>query len=140
MSEGKAYKKSFRGDWKLVGNGKSSETLKVNMVPNHKWTVKWENLDEYEGDVEDDEFNFNLTSATKGEKDVVSERHMKYKNFYKHLSKNNTGSLDIPALIHHTDNDHFDNESDSKKEVPNVESPINLDTVVDLNIPEQQND
>lgn len=84
--EGHKYPHKEKADWNLLGQGKSSETIKRNMKG--KWMIKWnEQLQEYE-EVEGDEFNFNVTSTTKG-LDQLSERHMTYKDFYTDLREDN---------------------------------------------------
>ena len=60
MSEGTPYPHKEKADWKVVGDGKSIETLKKNMASGRKWTIKWKNLDEYEGDNENEKFNFTM--------------------------------------------------------------------------------
>ena len=73
--EGHKYPKKMKADWNLLGQGKSTETVKKNMKG--KWTIRWENteyeLDEYE-DLSHDVWN--ITSKDKGD-DIVE-----YKDFF----------------------------------------------------------
>jgi len=84
--EGHKYPNKEKGDWKLMGQGKSTETLKKNMKG--KWTIKWnEELQEYEEIEKGDDFN--ISSKSKGDLDYLKERHMNYRDFYKHLNESN---------------------------------------------------
>lgn len=125
--EGHKYPNKEKGDWQLIGQGKSTETLKKNMKG--RWTIKWnEELQEYEEIEKGDDFN--ISSKSKGDLDYLKERHMNYRDFYKHLNEGEAEALNTPAKINYTDNDDYANSTVGNKDVPNVTPPLNQDTVV----------
>ena len=131
--EGHKYPRKFKGDWDLIGQGHPMKSVIGHpAMKGRRWTIDYNydsgktfsKLKEYEGDIENDEFNFNLTADTKGERNLMKERHMNYANHFKHLKESQFGATDKPAKVNYTDNDHFDNEGGTKKDVPNVSSPM----------------
>jgi len=78
--EGHKYPRKFKGDWKPVGDGKSSETLKKNMKG--KWTIRWnEELKEYEEIESGDDWN--VSSNSKGDFDYLTKKSAaKYKDYF----------------------------------------------------------
>ena len=100
--EGHKFPQKLKGDWKQVGNGKPTESIKKNMKG--RWTIKWGNengktfgklnskinfqdsLKEYEEIEQGDEFN--ISSKSKGDLDYLKERHMNYGSHYKYLKEN----------------------------------------------------
>jgi hypothetical protein len=128
-------------DFHDLNNGKSTETLRKNMVPGNKWKIRWneklniyETLNEYE-EIESSPFDFNLSSRNKGDLDYLNEKDIKYGDYYNHL-KDKCG-VESPAKINYTDNTNFHNDTTANKDVPNVVPPLNIDTVVDVDIPEK---
>lgn len=94
--EGHKYPHKMKKDWNLLGQGKSTETLKKNMKG--KWTIKWnEELNEFEeiegefGDGTNTGYgdDWNISSKSKGDLDYLKERRMKYKDYFKYLKEDN---------------------------------------------------
>ena len=88
--EGHKYPHKMKADWNLLGQGKSTETLRRNMSGN--WTIKWnESLQEYE-EIENGD-DINISSKSKGDLDYLKERHMKYKSFFTYLNEDENNKL-----------------------------------------------
>jgi hypothetical protein len=88
--EGHKFPQKLKADWKLVGNGKPTETVKSNMKG--KWTSRWfvknkksQAIKEYEEIERGDQFN--ISSASKGDLDFLKERHLSYREHYKYLQE-----------------------------------------------------
>jgi hypothetical protein len=89
--EGHKYPNKLKANWNLLGQGKSTETIKKSMLG--KWTIKWgindgksyTKLKEYE-DISNDDWN--LSAKNKGE--VYLNESMDYKEFFKEMYENQT--------------------------------------------------
>lgn len=126
------HSKKLQSDWIQLGQGKSTESIKKNMKG--RWTIKWGNsIKEYEEIEKGD--NFNVSSKSKGDLDYLKENHMNYKNHFIYLFKLNE-DLNSPAKVNYTDNSHYADSDSNNDDIPSIDSPINIDSIIDLNVPE----
>jgi hypothetical protein len=72
-----------KANWKVLGNGKSDETVRSNMKG--KWTIKFSNTEKPLAEYEEIETNdsLNVSSKSKGDLDYLKENHMKYKSHFR---------------------------------------------------------